>query len=607
MPTSQRLPPPLPSSGPAKRKYSIGRRMARWMVWGVLVGVVLYRFFVFRPESPMRQANVGGNGWHGQVGGGEGRGGRERRGSWRSEGRSRKPQSALPTNLWRIELELTSKAEEALRGHQQQFRGHGELEVVERPEVMVTVREGGQVYTNVAAHLKGAAGSFRPYDDTPAFTLNFSKHVKGQRFHGYSKISLNNSVQDPTLIHEMLSREIFVAAGVPVPRAHHGTVVVNGRDLGLYVVVEGWGKPFLKQHFDDVSGNLYDGGFVQDIDGELTVVSGEEKEMHPGLERLRTAVQDPDRTGRWKRMSEVLDVDRFVTLLALDTMLCNWDGYVMNRNNWRVFHDRSKDRMVFMPHGLDQLFGIGRRMGVDATIEPQSRGVVARVLMSTPEARKLYRAKVVELNTNVFNPERLEARIREIDGTIRPTLAAYHPGLANAHDSRVEDLVERVKARSSSITQQLARPNSTLKFAQDGTAHPGAWRPLNTQALGAELVRRSLPQDVLVVRVRGVDGAGSWRARVNLGEGVYRFEGAARVAGALGDGYASLRVSGFRGELRDVGGGAWVRLEHTFECEGLVTEVDLVAEAAASQSEVEFDLASLRLVRIRQGNPEGDP
>ena len=130
---------------------------------------------------------------------------------------------------------------------------------------------------------------------------------------------------------------------------------------------------------------------------------------------------------------------------------------------------------------------------------------------------------------------------------------------------------------------------------------------MNTQALGAELVRRSLPQDVLVVRVRGVDGAGSWRARVNLGEGVYRFEGAARVAGALGDGYASLRVSGFRGELRDVGGGAWVRLEHTFECEGLVTEVDLVAEAAASQSEVEFDLASLRLVRIRQGNPEGDP
>jgi hypothetical protein len=129
---------------------------------------------------------------------------------------------------------------------------------------------------------------------------------------------------------------------------------------------------------------------------------------------------------------------------------------------------------------------------------------------------------------------------------------------------------------------------------------------LNTQALGAELVRRSTPQDVLVVRVRDVEGAGSWRARGQLGEGGYRLEGAARVAGALGSGYAGLRVSGGRVELKEVGGGAWVHLEHTFECEGLVTEVDLVADAVGSQSEVEFDLASLRLVRIRPGNPEVD-
>lgn len=586
-----------------KPKHSLGRRLARWMVWGVLVGVVLYRVFVFRAEPQFRQANRGGNGFLGQVQLDEGQGMWERR---RFDGRNRKPQSTLPTNLWRIELELTPKAEDTLRRHQQQFRGHGQLEVTERPEVMLTVREGGRVYTNVAAHLKGAAGSFRPYDDTPAFTLNFSKHVKGQRFHGYSKISLNNSVQDPTLINEMLSREIFVAAGVPAPRAHHGTVVVNGRDLGLYVVLEGWGKPFLKEHFEDVSGNLYDGGFVQDIDGELSVVSGEDQLSHPGLERLRAAVQDEDRTKRWKRMSEALDVDRFVTLLALDMMLCNWDGYAMNRNNWRTFHDRSKDRMVFMPHGLDQLFGMGRRMGVDATIEPQARGVVARVLMSTPEARKLYRTRVAELNTNVFNPDRLEARIREIAGTIRPTLEAYHPGMADAHDRRVTDLITRVRARSASITQQLARPNSTLKFAKDGTARPTAWRPTTSQAGGAEFMRRSSPKDVLVVRVRDGEGAGSWRARVNLAEGVYRLEGSARVAGALGAGYAVLRVSGVRGEFQDVSGGAWVPLEHTFACEGPITEVDLVADAVGSQSEVEFDIASLRLVRIEQGKQDGE-
>src|SRR4051812_8225543 len=43
----------------------------------------------------------------------------------------------------------------------------------ERPSVPATVREGDSVWTNVAIHLKGSFGSFRPVMDKPALTLNF--------------------------------------------------------------------------------------------------------------------------------------------------------------------------------------------------------------------------------------------------------------------------------------------------------------------------------------------------------------------------------------------------------------------------------------------------
>src|SRR5207247_1862885 len=66
----------------------------------------------------------------------------------------------------------------------------------DRPVVKATVREGAIVYTNVAIHLKGAAGSFRPVDQGPCLTLNFDKFTPGQSFHGLHKLSLNNSVQD---------------------------------------------------------------------------------------------------------------------------------------------------------------------------------------------------------------------------------------------------------------------------------------------------------------------------------------------------------------------------------------------------------------------------
>jgi hypothetical protein len=141
----------------------------------------------------------------------------------------------------------------------------------------------------VALHLKGAAGSFRPLDWNPAMTLNFDKFSAGQRFHGLKKISLNNSVQDPSFLTEKICRELFEAAGVPVPRAAHAQVGLNGRDLGLYVLVEGFNKQFLKRYFKNTSGNLYDGGFVKEITDDLAINSGDNPKDRSRLDALAEA------------------------------------------------------------------------------------------------------------------------------------------------------------------------------------------------------------------------------------------------------------------------------------------------------------------------------
>jgi hypothetical protein len=70
-------------------------------------------------------------------------------------------------------------------------------------DASATVRAGGQVWTNVAIHLKGAAGSFRPVDDLPALTLNFGKLQDGQTCEGHRKLHLNNSLQDASRLDEI--------------------------------------------------------------------------------------------------------------------------------------------------------------------------------------------------------------------------------------------------------------------------------------------------------------------------------------------------------------------------------------------------------------------
>jgi len=93
-----------------------------------------------------------------------------------------------PPTLVRLQIEISPAGMSVLR------RTHWEGGQ-ERPEVKATVREGARVYTNVAVHLKGSAGSFRSVDGKPALTLKFDKFVPEQNFHGLHKISLNNSQQ----------------------------------------------------------------------------------------------------------------------------------------------------------------------------------------------------------------------------------------------------------------------------------------------------------------------------------------------------------------------------------------------------------------------------
>src|SRR5688572_6147107 len=144
-----------------------------------------------------------------------------------------------------------------------------------RKYVKCTIREGEKVYEDVAIRLKGAAGSFRGLDDRPALTVNFDKFVERQEFHGLQKLHLNNSVQDPSYLTELICGELFVAAGVPAARTTHARVELNGRDLGLYVLKEGFDKVFLKKPDRNPKGNLYDGGFLQEITDNLEKDSGD--------------------------------------------------------------------------------------------------------------------------------------------------------------------------------------------------------------------------------------------------------------------------------------------------------------------------------------------
>ena len=123
--------------------------------------------------------------------------------------------------------------------------------------VEATVTIDGQRLERVGLRKKGFLGSLD--DDKPSLRLKLDEYVDDQQLAGLSSLTFNNSKQDPSYVRQCLTYRTFAAAGVPAPRCNFAHVRVGGADLGVFVHVENVGKPFLRRHFADDGGNLYEG------------------------------------------------------------------------------------------------------------------------------------------------------------------------------------------------------------------------------------------------------------------------------------------------------------------------------------------------------------
>lgn len=520
----------------------------------------------------------------------------------------------------RISVEIAKKYLDILREYA--WRGTGSE--TNRESVPATVRENGVVYTNVMVHLKGAAGSFRSVDEKPGLTLDFNDKAKGQRFHGLAKISLNNSVQDPTYITDKLCRELYTQAGVGLPRCDYALVELNGRLLGLYVLSEGWDKQLAKRLYKAPIGEFYGPSGAGDLNKLKVGGSGKESTNLTYFQSIMLAATNADVAQRVTLLRPLVDLERFTTMLALDAMLWNWDGYGMNKNNYRVYLEPGPGRLVFMPTGMDQMFG-----KVEGSLITGRNGIVARGLLQSPEGRRMMIERCHQLYPGLLNASALTNRILALAARIQPALAACSPGEAAVYPRRVRDLYRRVGARCQSIESQLAGLDKAPQIAEGQTiALEGyEWKPV---AVSGQPVMDKAADNSLHLAVQG-KAWGKWRTVVWLEEGTYTLSARVKTAGVKAGNWPnpgayirpfSLRkmTTGthwswfpyhesndyeLRGELapenfrqtRLLATKDWTELTYEIELRQPLADLEIRFELAADAGEAWLDPQSVRLTR----------
>lgn len=321
-----------------------------------------------------------------------------------------------------------------------------------RKYVKATLKDGDKTYKDLAVHLRGSAGSFRGFDDKPGLTLNMDKFTDGLSYEGMDKLHLANSAQDPSFLSELIAGEICKAAGVPAARISHATLKLNDRKLGFYYLKEGYDKNFLRRHFKSTNGNFYDGGFLRDINQPLELISTKnDVKDHKDLKALVDACNEPDRAKRFERMEKLLDLDQFLSYLVVQVFMWDWDGYAMNPNNYRIYHDTDRDKLLFVPSGMDQMFG-----DINGTILPGFRGMVARSLIETPEGKKRYIDRFRSFMKDNYKPDELIKVLDAAEKRVQAAMAAVDANQARDHKNHVERLRQALKNRAKVVNDQLA-------------------------------------------------------------------------------------------------------------------------------------------------------
>ena len=275
-----------------------------------------------------------------------------------------------------------------------------------------TVTVDGESHPSVGIRKKGFLGS--QSDTKPALKLRFDKYVDDQSLGGVMKrMTLNNSVQDPSTINTCLAFRVFTAAGNPAPRCNFATVSVNGKNLGLYVHVEEMKTPYLLRHFDSADGNLYEGtisDFTPTYRGTIEKKTNEDADDWSDINAVVEALQDESDAGL-EALGEIVDLDRFLTFWATEVLIGHWDGYAGNRNNY-WFYREPDGRFVFMPWGPDGPFHLEEDPNPFDNISNPPPSVLALTaipdrLYKHPDWQMKYVARLKELLDTVWDEEEL--------------------------------------------------------------------------------------------------------------------------------------------------------------------------------------------------------
>ena len=311
-------------------------------------------------------------------------------------------------------------------------------------------------------------GSGSRSEQKPGLKIDFNKYVPSQEYYGYKSLVIDNLTQDASMLHERLAFVVFEAMGIASPRNAHARLTVNGEYWGLVGLVEPVSKPFLKGRLGEDGGTLFDYEwlFPYDFSWLGPAPSGyvplpfqpQTNEDRPGvadgLVAFIQAINETPLAGYAAAIGSRLDVDRFLTHVAVENALAEADGILGDQglNNFYLYEYGQGNRFVFIPWDKDTSFSSGS-WPLHRNLD---QNVLTARLVADPAKLQLYAEAVTRATSSYVNPRWLTPQLETAYQQIRAAaLADTRKPFSNGEfEAAVDGLRGVIAAREHDVAAQ---------------------------------------------------------------------------------------------------------------------------------------------------------
>ena len=205
---------------------------------------------------------------------------------------------------------------------------------------------------------------------------------------GTKDITLNNCVQDPSYVRQPLGYEIFRQGGIPYARCNFAKVLVNGKNLGIYVNLEQLQVPYMQRNFNsNDKGNLYETEWRFDLTQADLDKTFNQEGFSPFEDQKDLQVAISTFGKGISVAKQVVAVDQLIRVLAMQAVVKHWDGYP---NNTFVYNDTvavenptaENVKLKLIPSGIDGIFL------PDKPFLVKNEGVLSKLVVNDKDANK---------------------------------------------------------------------------------------------------------------------------------------------------------------------------------------------------------------------------